>query len=66
MFYSVKDFLLTSAHLNRSVSALSYQIQKLEDELQRLILGPAAHRAAFTQVGQILVDKRSTVTSGIR
>ena len=45
-----------SAHLNRSVSALSYQIQKLEDELGILILDRSGHRAVFTQVGQILVE----------
>ncbi|WP_454440468.1 LysR family transcriptional regulator [Vibrio bathopelagicus] len=57
-------FSLASAHLNRSVSALSYQIQKLEDELGVLILDRSGHRAAFTQVGQILVDNGRQLLAG--
>ena len=53
-----------SAHLNRSVSALSYQIQKLEDELGVLILDRSGHRAAFTQVGQMLVDNGRQLLAG--
>lgn len=50
-------FSAASAHLNRSVSALSYQIQKLEDELGILILDRSGHRAVFTQVGQLLLEQ---------
>ncbi|WP_373959992.1 LysR family transcriptional regulator [Vibrio gigantis] len=57
-------FSLASAHLNRSVSALSYQIQKLEDELGVLILDRSGHRAAFTQVGQMLVDNGRQLLAG--
>lgn len=53
-----------SAHLNRSVSALSYQIQKLEDELGILILDRSGHRAVFTQVGQMLVENGRQLLAG--
>ncbi|UWZ99567.1 LysR family transcriptional regulator [Vibrio splendidus] len=53
-----------SAHLNRSVSALSYQIQKLEDELGILILDRSGHRAVFTQVGQMLVENGRQLLTG--
>lgn len=57
-------FSSASAHLNRSVSALSYQVQKLEDELGMLILDRSGHRAVFTQVGQILVDNGRKLLEG--
>lgn len=49
------SFAAASHHLNRSTSALSYQIQKLEDELDVLILDRSGHRASFTQAGKLLV-----------
>lgn len=51
------SFAAASHHLNRSTSALSYQIQKLEDELGVLVLDRSGHRAAFTQAGKLLVDQ---------
>ncbi|WP_373944242.1 LysR family transcriptional regulator [Vibrio chagasii] len=57
-------FSSASAHLNRSVSALSYQVQKLEDELGILILDRSGHRAVFTQVGQMLVDNGRQLLEG--
>ena len=53
-----------SVHLNRSVSALSYQIQKLEDELGILILDRSGHRAVFTQVGEMLVENGRQLLAG--
>lgn len=57
-------FSSASAHLNRSVSALSYQVQKLEEELGILILDRSGHRAVFTQVGQMLVDNGRQLLEG--
>lgn len=57
-------FSSASAHLNRSVSALSYQVQKLEEELGILILDRSGHRAVFTQVGQMLLDNGRQLLEG--
>lgn len=57
-------FSLAAAHLNKSVSAISYKVQKLEDELGILILDRSGHRAVFTQVGQVLVDQGRQILAG--
>jgi len=51
------SFSAASQQLNRSTSALSYQIQKLEDDLDVLIFDRSKHRAEFTQPGRLLLEK---------
>ncbi|MGF1700508.1 LysR family transcriptional regulator [Photobacterium makurazakiensis] len=51
------SFAAASQHLNRSTSALSYQIQKLEEDLDVLILDRSGHRATFTHAGRLLVEQ---------
>ncbi|MCY9855449.1 LysR family transcriptional regulator [Vibrio mediterranei] len=57
-------FSLAAAHLNKSVSTISYRVQKLEDDLGILILDRSGHRAVFTRIGQVLVDQGRQILTG--
>ncbi|GAL37436.1 transcriptional regulator LysR family [Vibrio maritimus] len=50
------SFQAASQYFNRSISSLSYQVQKLEDELDLLLLDRSGHRAKFTEIGKILLE----------
>ncbi|MGF1697613.1 LysR family transcriptional regulator [Vibrio lamellibrachiae] len=51
------SFATAAVRVNRSISAISYQIQKLEDELDVLLLDRSGHRATFTKAGEFLLDR---------
>ncbi|WP_432452045.1 MULTISPECIES: LysR family transcriptional regulator [unclassified Agarivorans] len=51
------SFSLAAEQLNRSVSSLSYQIQKLEQELDLMIFDRSGHKAKFTAAGQLLLER---------
>ncbi|MEZ9229814.1 LysR family transcriptional regulator [Vibrio amylolyticus] len=51
------SFASAATRVNRSVSAISYQIQKLEEELDVLILDRSGHRATFTKAGHFLLER---------
>ncbi|OIQ24447.1 LysR family transcriptional regulator [uncultured Vibrio sp.] len=51
------SFASAAIRVNRSVSAISYQIQKLEEDLDVLILDRSGHRATFTKAGNYLLER---------
>lgn len=51
------SFAAAAESLNRAPSSLSYQVQKLEDELGLVIFDRSGHRATFTDAGHLLVER---------
>ncbi|SIO38979.1 LysR family transcriptional regulator [Salinivibrio sp. ES.052] len=51
------SFAAAAESLNRAPSSLSYQVQKLEDELGLVIFDRSGHRATFTDAGLLLVER---------
>lgn len=51
------SFALAAEELKRVPSALSYTIQKLEDELGVMIFDRSGHRARFTNVGRLVLER---------
>ncbi|MGF1873075.1 LysR family transcriptional regulator [Photobacterium indicum] len=52
-----KSFAAASEELGRAPSSLSYQVQKLEQDLDLVIFDRSGHRAVFTKAGQLLLER---------
>ncbi|USD68222.1 LysR family transcriptional regulator [Vibrio sp. SCSIO 43136] len=51
------SFAAAAQELNRAPSSLSYQIQKLEQDLDLVIFDRSGHRANFTEAGKLLLER---------
>lgn len=51
------SFAAAAAELNRAPSSLSYQIQKLEQDLDIMIFDRSGHRATFTEAGKLILEQ---------
>lgn len=51
------SFAAAAEELNRAPSSLSYQVQKLEQDLDLMIFDRSGHRASFTKAGQLLLER---------
>ncbi|MEL6115004.1 LysR family transcriptional regulator [Photobacterium sp. SP02] len=51
------SFAAASEELGRAPSSLSYQVQKLEQDLDLVIFDRSGHKAAFTKAGRLLLDR---------
>ncbi|WP_428446312.1 LysR family transcriptional regulator [Photobacterium nomapromontoriensis] len=50
-------FAAASEELGRAPSSLSYQVQKLEQDLDLVIFDRSGHKAVFTKAGRLLLDR---------
>lgn len=57
------SFAAAAQELNRAPSSLSYQVQKLEQDLDLVIFDRSGHKAVFTDAGQLLLDKGRHILS---
>jgi DNA-binding transcriptional LysR family regulator len=55
------SFSAAAEELSRAPSSLSYQIQKLEQELDLFIFDRSGHRAALTPAGKILLEQGRSI-----
>lgn len=60
------SFAAAGAKLFKTPSALSYTVQKLENDLNIQILDRTGHRARFTRTGQLLLEKGREVLHTVR
>jgi DNA-binding transcriptional LysR family regulator len=51
------SFAAAANELNRAPSSLSYQIQKLEQDLDIMIFDRSGHKANFTEAGRLLLER---------
>ncbi|MGC9403806.1 LysR family transcriptional regulator [Vibrio genomosp. F10] len=51
------SFASAAKELGRAPSSLTYQIQKLEQDLDLMIFDRSGHKAIFTQAGQLLLEQ---------
>lgn len=51
------SFAAAATELNRAPSSLSYQIQKLEQDLDIMIFDRSGHRASFTDAGKLILEQ---------
>ncbi|WP_087017103.1 LysR family transcriptional regulator [Thaumasiovibrio subtropicus] len=51
------SFAAAAEELQRAPSSLSYQVQKLEQDLDLVIFDRSGHRAAFTKAGELLLER---------
>lgn len=51
------SFAAASEELGRAPSSLSYQVQKLEQDLDLVIFDRSGHKAAFTKAGRLLLER---------
>ncbi|MBV7296592.1 LysR family transcriptional regulator [Enterovibrio paralichthyis] len=51
------SFAAAADALNRAPSSLSYQVQKLEQELDLVIFDRSGHKAVFTDAGKLLLER---------
>ncbi|MGL6313077.1 LysR family transcriptional regulator [Vibrio sp. WXL103] len=51
------SFAAAANELNRAPSSLSYQIQKLEQDLDITIFDRSGHKASFTQAGRLILER---------
>ncbi len=51
------SFAAAAQELNRAPSSLSYQVQKLEQDLDLVIFDRSGHKAVFTQAGELLLER---------
>ncbi len=51
------SFASAAESLGRAPSSLSYQVQKLEQDLDLIIFDRSGHRAAFTDSGKLLLER---------
>lgn len=51
------SFAAASEELGRAPSSLSYQVQKLEQDLDLVIFDRSGHKAAFTKAGKLLLER---------
>ena len=57
------SFAAAANELNRAPSSLSYQIQKLEQELDIMIFDRSGHKANFTDAGRLILDSGRAILS---
>lgn len=57
------SFAAAANELNRAPSSLSYQIQKLEQDLDIMIFDRSGHKANFTEAGQLILEHGRTLLS---
>ncbi|KXF83242.1 LysR family transcriptional regulator [Enterovibrio coralii] len=51
------SFAAAADSLNRAPSSLSYQVQKLEQDLDLVIFDRSGHKASFTDAGKLLLER---------
>ncbi len=51
------SFAAAANELNRAPSSLSYQIQKLEQDLDIMIFDRSGHKASFTDAGRMILER---------
>ncbi|MGF1719238.1 LysR family transcriptional regulator [Vibrio kyushuensis] len=51
------SFASAAKELDRAPSSLTYQIQKLEQDLDLMIFDRSGHKAAFTEVGRLILEQ---------
>ncbi|NVC64238.1 LysR family transcriptional regulator [Vibrio sp. 05-20-BW147] len=51
------SFAAAANELDRAPSSLSYQIQKLEQDLDIMIFDRSGHKASFTDAGRLILDR---------
>ena len=57
------SFAAAANELNRAPSSLSYQIQKLEQDLDMMIFDRSGHKASFTDAGWLILERGRTILS---
>ncbi|NVD07904.1 LysR family transcriptional regulator [Vibrio sp. JPW-9-11-11] len=57
------SFAAAANELDRAPSSLSYQIQKLEQELDIMIFDRSGHKANFTEAGQLILERGRSILS---
>ncbi|SHF50333.1 LysR substrate-binding domain-containing protein [Vibrio gazogenes] len=57
------SFAAAAHEMNRAPSSLSYQIQKLEQDLDIIIFDRSGHKASFTDAGRLLLDHGRQILS---
>ncbi|EGU47037.1 LysR family transcriptional regulator [Vibrio ichthyoenteri ATCC 700023] len=57
------SFASAANELDRAPSSLSYQIQKLEQDLDIMIFDRSGHKAAFTQAGKLILEQGRNILS---
>ncbi|MBD0787205.1 LysR family transcriptional regulator [Vibrio sp. Y2-5] len=57
------SFASAANELNRAPSSLSYQIQKLEQDLDIMIFDRSGHKANFTEAGKLLLERGRAILS---
>ncbi|EGR2795881.1 LysR family transcriptional regulator [Vibrio navarrensis] len=55
------SFAAAANELDRAPSSLSYQIQKLEQELDIMIFDRSGHKANFTEAGRLILERGRTI-----
>jgi DNA-binding transcriptional LysR family regulator len=55
------SFASAANELDRAPSSLSYQIQKLEQDLDIMIFDRSGHKASFTEAGQLILETGRTI-----
>lgn len=57
------SFAAAANELNRAPSSLSYQIQKLEQDLDIMIFDRSGHKANFTEAGTLILERGRIILS---
>ncbi|WP_047044690.1 LysR family transcriptional regulator [Vibrio mexicanus] len=57
------SFAAAAQELNRATSSLSYQIQKLEQDLDITIYDRSGHKATLTEAGQLILERGRIILS---
>lgn len=57
------SFAAAANELNRAPSSLSYQVQKLEQDLDLVIFDRSGHKAVFTDAGHLLLERGRSILS---
>ncbi|MDF2154782.1 LysR family transcriptional regulator [Vibrio sp. CAU 1672] len=55
------SFAAAANELDRAPSSLSYQIQKLEQELDLMIFDRSGHKASFTEAGKLILERGRSI-----
>lgn len=55
------SFAAAASELDRAPSSLSYQIQKLEQELDIMIFDRSGHKASFTEAGLLILERGRSI-----
>lgn len=57
------SFAAAANELDRAPSSLSYQIQKLEQDLDIMIFDRSGHKASFTEAGKLILEQGRVILS---